>query len=119
MEGFFSCPPSKKFGKQLLAKGINYDAVGVVGNKIDDFAPYDLVFIDADHYEETVYSDLSLSHNHLACDGIITLHDFSGKWANEVKLGVERFLQDQPSYSLKVWENLGFLTQGDASVIMI
>ena len=111
LEGFFSCPPQRSFREQLLSCGIRPDRIDIVGDRVGDFAPYDLVFIDGDHFAEAVHSDLSLVSKYLSKMGTIILHDLSGKWANEVETGVRRFLQEHPAHSITVNDNLGFLKQ--------
>ncbi len=108
LQGFFSCLPCEKFREQLVACGIDFETIGIVGNRIEDFAPYDLVFLDGDHYAEAVYRDLSLMSNYVSEDGIIVLHDLSGDWAKQVYAGVNRFLQSS-EFSFVVRGNLGFI----------
>ncbi len=78
--------------------------------RIAEYAPYDLAFIDGDHHADSVYSDLSLIHPYLAQNAIIVLHDVSG-WEEEVCAGIAQFIQAHPEFSLKTDYNLGFLSR--------
>ncbi len=111
LEGFFSCFPSKGFATQIRKMDINFDSINIVGSRVSDFAPYDLIFIDGDHFADSVYSDLSLVYKFLSVDGSIILHDLSDTWASEVKSGTEKFLQEHSQFSLWVKDNLGFLAR--------
>jgi len=115
LEGYFSCL-SSSYTERFVALGgdpalIDAKKVPIIGEKVRQFAPYDLVFIDADHSAESVYNDLSLVHHSLSEDGIIVLHDLDvrGNWGRHVRAGIAKFLQDHPEFSMSINENLGFL----------
>lgn len=115
LEGYFSCL-SSSYRERFVALGgdptiIDKKKVGIIGEQVGQFAPYDLVFIDADHSAESVYSDLSLVQQSLSDDGIIVLHDLDvhGNWGMHVRAGIAKFLQDHPEFSMNINENLGFL----------
>ena len=108
LEGCFT-PLSALYRDRLLARGGNPENVAVVGESAGKFAPYDLVLVDGDHSEGSVYADLSLVCRFLSEDALIILHDLSGDWGIHVFGGVRRFLQEHPEFSVRIHENLGFL----------
>src|SRR5256714_7327804 len=108
LEGCF-IPMSALYRDRLLAHGGNPERVAVIGESVRDFAPYDLVFVDGDHNEESVYADLSLVCHYISEDALIILHDLSGDWGIHVFSGVSKFLQEHPEFSVRIHENLGFL----------
>ena len=69
----------------------------------------DLVFVDGDHNEESVYADLSLVCHYISEDALIILHDLSGDWGIHVFGGMRKFLHEHPEFSVRIHENLGFL----------
>lgn len=108
LEGCFSTM-SADYRDRLKAHGGNPDNITAIGGRVGEFAPYDLVFVDGDHDEESVYSDLSLVNHYLSEDALIILHDLSGNWGIHVFSGMSRFLQEHPELIVKIHENLGFL----------
>src|SRR5438552_5861263 len=110
IDGYFSCL-SSSYRERFIALGGDREVserrkIDIVGEKVGRFAPYDLVFIDGDHSEESVYSDLSLVHRYFSEDGIIILHDldFRGYWGRYVHAGITKFLQDHPGFSISINE---------------
>jgi predicted O-methyltransferase YrrM len=110
LEGFFS-HLSTWAREQITALGSDPEQAVIIGERIGEYAPYDLAFVDGDHHADSVYSDLSLIHPYLAQDGIIVLHDVSGGWEEEVCAGIAQFIQAHPEFSLKTDYNLGFLSR--------
>jgi hypothetical protein len=108
LEGCFT-PMSALYRDRLLAHGGNPENIAVIGERARDFAPYDLVFVDGDHSEESVYADLSLVCHYISEAGLIILHDLSGDWGIHVFGGVRKFLHEHPEFSVRIHENLGFL----------
>ncbi len=108
LEGCFT-PMSALYRDRLLAHGGNPESVAVIGESARDFAPYDLVFVDGDHNEESVYADLSLVCHYISEDALIILHDLSGDWGIHVFGGMRKFLHEHPEFSVRIHENLGFL----------
>ena len=108
LEGCFT-PMSALYRDRLLARGGNPENVAVIGERARDFAPYDLVLVDGDHSEESVYADLSLVYHYISEGALIILHDLSGDWGIHVFSGVSKFLQEHPEFSVRIHENLGFL----------
>ena len=108
-EGFLSCYPSKGFREHLSLYNIETQKISIVGKKIGLHAPFEMVFLDGDHYSDAVLSDLNLLHNYISPDGVIILHDFSGGWSSQVMAGSEAFLIHHPEYQLKIENNLGFI----------
>jgi len=108
-EGFLSCYPSKGFREHLSLYNIDTQKIRIVGNEIGLFAPFDIVFLDGDHYSDAVLSDLNLLHNYISSDGVIILHDFIGGWSSQVMAGSESFIIHHPEYQLKIENNLGFI----------
>lgn len=58
----------------------------------------DLVFVDADHHEASVYEDLSLWWPKVAPGGILAGHDWEGKWGPQVRAAVRRLWPDRSTY---------------------
>jgi hypothetical protein len=108
LEGCFSTL-SDDYRNRLITLGGNPEAIATIGEKVGEFAPYDLVFLDGDHCEEAVYADLSLVCHYISEDALIVLHDLSGDWGIHVFSGVSKFLQEHPEFSVRIHENLGFL----------
>jgi hypothetical protein len=108
LEGCFSTL-SADYRYRLINLGGNPEAIAAIGEKVAEFAPYDLVFVDGDHCEETVYADLSLVCNYISEDALIILHDLSGDWGIHVFSGVSKFLQEHHEFSVRIHENLGLL----------
>jgi len=108
-EGFLSCYPSRGFREHLSLYNIDIQKIRIIGKKIGLFAPFEMVFLDGDHYSDAVLSDLNLLHNYISLDGVIILHDFSGGWSSQVMTGSEAFLMHHPEYQLKIKNNLGFI----------
>ena len=108
LEGSLS-PLSADYRDRLIALGGNPESIAVIGEGVGKFAPYDLVFVDGDHHEESVYADLSLVSRYISEDALIILHDLSGYWGIYVFTGMIKFLQEHSEFSLQVHENLGFL----------
>lgn len=91
--------------KIIKSKSLNF-----LNNSNDDF--FDLVYIDADHEYESVYSDLNASYNKVKKGGYICGHDyvsprFDGvvnavnKFCNEKNLSIEFLTKDGcPSYCI-------------------
>ena len=115
LEGWFSTP-SADYRDRLIALGGNPDNIAVIGERVREFAPYDLVFVDGDHHEESLYADLSLVRHYISNDALIILHDLSGDWGTHVFSGVSRFRQEHPEFSVQVHENLGFLYRGSQHI---
>ncbi len=55
--------------------------------------PIDLLFIDADHYAESVYEDCYLWTPLVRPGGLICGHDWGGMWGHEVREGVLRYFE--------------------------
>jgi Methyltransferase domain len=108
LEGSLS-PLSASYRDRLIALGGNPESIAGSGEHVGEFAPYDLVFVDGDHHEESVYTDLSSVCHYITKDALIILHDLSGYWGIHVFTGINRFRQEHSEFSLQVHENLGFL----------
>jgi methyltransferase family protein len=115
LEGYFSCP-SSSYRERFIALGgdpgaIDSKKIDIVGERVGEFAPYDLVFVDGDHSTESVYSDLLLVRHYISENGIIILHDLDplGYWGRYVHAGIMKFLQDHSGFSMSINGNLGFL----------
>lgn len=108
LEGSLS-PLSADYRDRLIEVGGNPESIALVGENIREFAPYDLVFVDGDHHEESVYADLSLVRHCINENALIILHDLSGYWGIHVFTGMSRFIQEHPEFSFQIHENLGFL----------
>jgi Methyltransferase domain len=112
LSGFFS-HLSSDMREELKAHGDVPEQEPIVGEQIGTYAPYDLAFIDGDHYADAVTRDLLILHPYLSQNAIIVLHDVSSStsWGGQVLAGVGRFIHERPDFSLKVDHNLGFLSR--------
>ncbi len=118
LQGFFS-GLSTWMREQIISLGGDPERTPIIGEGIARYAPYDLVFIDGDHCTEVVVSDLSLITSYVAQDGIIVVHDVSHSWGEQVRAGINHFIQTHPEYSLKIDHNLGFLSRDSEKVWLI
>jgi predicted O-methyltransferase YrrM len=114
LEGLYSGCSHRFASKYLEPMGVDACVMPIVGVEASRFAPFDLVFLDGDHFAESVYRDLSLICRDLEDAGTIILHDVAGAWQTEVLAGVGEFLTDHPEYSLVTQNNLGVIAVSPA-----
>lgn len=67
----------------------------IVGQGIcEEYGPFEVVFLDADHRRAAVKSDLEVLFPYVVPDGMIILHDVGlDYWGQEVRAGVQDFLE--------------------------
>jgi hypothetical protein len=90
--------------------------VTIIGHDVcKNHGPFDFIFIDGLHYEEDVFSDLSLAAEHLVPFGSIAVHDVLGRWGSNVRRGIFRFLEKRDNFRFshdnyaKVYDSIGLL----------
>lgn len=105
--GYYSCVPCAGTLAGPRQLGVDVEAIPVVGQFAEVFGPFDMVFIDGDHYATSVHSDLQLVASQLAAGGTIFLHDFIGNWQDEVRAGTERFLESFSEFASSDYGSLG------------
>lgn len=120
LEGFLSSPTTTYWDRYLRDWNgepgvIDHEAVSVVGNRIAATAPFDAVFIDADHSSAAVYNDLSLVAPYLAPKGLIALDDVAGlPWGPAVVAGVRKFVANNLNrYRFSIRRDIGVLSRVD------
>ncbi len=104
-KAFFSKSPDEHTMAYHLPNNPDMCDIPVISAPID--RKFDLIFIDADHYAESVNSNLILTTKMLSDEGIIFLHDVCGKWGQEVTKGANMFIADHPEYTFKVHKTVG------------
>ncbi len=109
--GFFSCCLANK---EELDKVANYGIKreGIIGGEVgEEYGPFDLAFLDADHRKEAVKQDLTLLSGYVKSGGAIVLDDMGWDyWGQEVRQGVEEFLQEHPQKQFKIEGEIGFIS---------
>ncbi|MEC4984755.1 MAG: class I SAM-dependent methyltransferase [Oscillatoria sp. PMC 1068.18] len=111
-KGFFSCCfPHQEDREKVKNYGINLDENQIIGEQIcEQYQPFDLVFLDADHRTSAVASDLKLVYPYLAPGGIIILHDVGlDYWGKQVRAGVEKFLAENAQVKFESRGEVGYL----------
>ena len=110
LEGFFSS--ISPWGQErITALGGDPEQAPIIGERVGEYAPYDLAFIDGDHSTDAVFRDLSLLCPYMSQEGIIVLHDVSFTWKEQVCTGIAQFIENHADFSLKTDDNLGFLSR--------
>jgi hypothetical protein len=90
--------------------------ISVVGPDIcNRYGPFDFIFVDGLHYEEDVFSDISLATQHILPSKFIAVHDVLGRWGGNVRRAIFRFLENRADFHFshghysKVFESIGLL----------
>ncbi|MEC4892904.1 MAG: class I SAM-dependent methyltransferase [Oscillatoria sp. PMC 1051.18] len=115
-KGFFSCCfPNQEDREKVVNYGIKLDKNQIVGKHIcEQYQPFDLVFLDADHRTSAVASDLKLVYPYLASGGKIILHDVGlDYWGKQVRRGVEEFLAENSQVKFEIEGEIGYLYEED------
>lgn len=94
LKGFFSRYPTDQFVGYHGPYNPDFDSLEVVSDKAAASGPYDLIFLDADHYSASVRSDLNALFPMLSDKGRVIIHDMEGDWATEVGAGVDAFMNE-------------------------
>ena len=118
LEGTLS-PLSADYKDRWMVLGGNPKSTVGICERVKEFGPYNLVFVDGDHHEDSVYADLSSVCHYLNEDALIILHDLSGYWGIHVFTGISRFLQEHTEFSLQIHENLGFLYRHSSHILTL
>ena len=114
VRGYYSCVPQPQFLANPVRHGVDPSKREIVGAHVGTHGPFDLIFIDGDHYGATVASDLALAAQQLAFRGLIVMHDFEGGWAPEVCSGTEMFLAKTPGFDVRQEQALGVVARRTA-----
>ena len=85
--------------------------IPVVSSIPEQNKKFDLIFIDADHYAQSVQSNLELTAKMLNFDGSIVLHDVCGKWGQEVQQGVNLFVGKNTDYMFYIHGTIGIVSK--------
>lgn len=90
--------------------------ISIVGPDIcSQYGPFDFIFVDGLHYEDDVFSDISLAAQYILPSKFIAIHDVLGRWGGNVRRALFRFLEKRADYHFshghysKVFESIGLL----------
>lgn len=110
--GFFSCCFPVEEDRAKLVDGQIEITGNIIGEQVcQEFGPFDMAFLDADHRTEAVYSDLNLLHPHIKPGGSIVLHDAGEDfWGQQVKAAVEKFLAENTRLKFETSGNIGLIS---------
>ncbi len=113
-DAYFSSYPSEEVvelkGKYENMKDISILDESVIEEKID------IAFIDGEHTEKGVSSDLLKVAPKMKDTGIMVLHDMQGYWGKRVRRGINIFLNENKDYFLKLDSNnseIGVISKKD------
>jgi hypothetical protein len=73
---------------------------------------FDFVYIDADHFYESVRNDLSVWHPKVKTDGLLCGHDYNGGWDRKGVWGVKRAVDEfaeQNGYRVEVGSRRSYI----------
>ena len=110
--GYFSCCfPHEEDRQKLINNGIDIKASEIIGQRIcEEYGPFEVVFLDADHRTAAVKSDLELLFPYVVPGGIIILHDVgSDYWGEQVRSAVQDFLEQYPESKFHLRGEIGFI----------
>ncbi len=88
------------FSTAVTFAGTARNANAIGGAVIASHGPFDAVFIDGLHFEETVLQDVRLASRAVVPSGTIYLHDAIGYWGSSVRRALHRFLETEPAFTL-------------------
>lgn len=111
LRGFFSTRPAESITKRLLSAGVDVGSIPIVGACCAAFGPFDFVFLDGDHSECAVLSDLEVIARNLSPTGLISVHDLEGDWCEGPQAAITRFLLKYPMFRFECLGNIGILTR--------
>ncbi|MBN1468098.1 MAG: class I SAM-dependent methyltransferase [Fusobacteriaceae bacterium] len=110
LSGFYSKTPDIRTINYHRKNNLNIDDIKVIDeNELMRYSLFDFIFIDADHYRESVFSDLNHSKKFISDKSVIILHDFVGKWENEVVAGAEMFIRENSEFYKEKFGTLGLI----------
>jgi len=109
--GFFSCCFPEAEDRNKLAVGEIEITESIVGQEIcEQFGPFDMAFLDADHRKAAVYSDLKVLYPHIKPGGAIVLDDAGEDfWGQQVKAAMREFLELHPEIPFEVRGDIGII----------
>ena len=110
--GYFSCCfPEEEDRQTLTNNGIEIQTSEIIGQRIcEEYGPFEVVFLDADHRTPAVKSDLELLFPYVVSGGIIILHDVGlDYWGEQVRSAVQEFLEQYPESKFHLRGDIGFI----------
>ena len=110
--GYFSCCfPDEEDRQKLTNNSIEIKTPEIIGQRIcEEYGPFEVVFLDADHRTAAVKSDLELLFPYVVSGGIIILHDVgSDYWGEQVRSAVEYFLEQYPESKFHLLGEIGYI----------
>ena len=110
--GYFSCCfPDEEDRQKLINNGIEIKPSEIIGQHIcEKYGLFEVVFLDADHRTAAVKSDLKLLFPYVVSGGIIILHDVGlDYWGEQVRSGVQAFLEQYPESKFHLRGDIGFI----------
>ena len=111
--GFFSCCfPEEKDRRQLAEAGIEVSSSDIIGRQIvEKYGSFDVAFLDADHHQAAVKSDLTLLYPYIVPGGTIILHDAGlDYWGEQVRAAVQEFLAEHPEVAFRIEGDVGIIS---------
>ena len=109
--GFFSCCFPVEADRTKLVDGKIEITAEIIGERVcQEFGPFDMAFLDADHRTEAVYSDLNVLYPHIKLGGSIVLHDAGEDfWGQQVKAAVGKFLGERTELTFEARGDIGII----------
>ncbi|NER34849.1 MAG: class I SAM-dependent methyltransferase [Oscillatoria sp. SIO1A7] len=111
--GFFSCCfPEGEDRRKLAEAGIEVSSSDIIGRQIvKEEGPFEVAFLDADHHQAAVKSDLTLLYPYMVPGGTIILHDAGlDYWGQQVRSAVQEFLAEHPEVAFRVEGDVGIIS---------
>ncbi|MGK7900640.1 MAG: O-methyltransferase [Hormoscilla sp.] len=109
--GFFSCCFPEDEDRNKLSVGEIELTGSIIGQEIcEQFGPFDMAFLDADHRKAAVFSDLTVLYPHVKPGGAIVLDDAGEDfWGQQVKAAMREFLELHPEIPFEVRGDIGII----------
>jgi hypothetical protein len=107
--GYSSRYPGAEMIERLDAHGIDWRSRPLVSETVSSWGAIHFAFVDGEHSADAVSSDLALISDGLRPSGVIAVHDVDGRWGDETRAGIDRFLAAAPMFRLTTDGSLGFL----------
>ena len=111
IKAFFSKMPDSNTITYHLPNNPDMLNIPVISSIPEQNKKFDLIFIDADHYAESVLSNLTLTTKMLNHGGCVVLHDVCGKWGQEVQKGANSFVSQNMNYDFYIHNTLGVVSK--------
>lgn len=111
IKAFFSKLPDNNTIAYHLPNNPNLLKTPVISTIQEGNGKFDLIFIDADHYANSVQSNLNLTTKLLNTNGIVVLHDVYGKWGKEVQKGIKAFIDKKQEYTFYIYGTVGVVSK--------